>query len=247
MLTKVEGIILKTQEYGESHKIVTIFTKQYGKISAICRGANKVKSRLSSVTQPFIKGDFLIFLSKGLSTVRQGEMIHSFRHIREDIIKTAYAAYITELTDKLMETKQPDKYLYEQLTNTLIWLNDKSNYIIPIIMYELKLYKKGGFAPVVEHCVICNNPVDLHAFSIKEGGLLCKQCAHKDIHSLAITPNLLKLLPIFLNAGIEQIGTISVKEENEKMLRTILDQYYDTYGGYTLKTKKFLSQIRLLE
>src|SRR5690625_1146290 len=153
MLTKVEGIILKSKDYGETHKIVTIYTKQYGKLSAICRGANKVKSRLSSVTQPFIKGDFLIYLSKGLSTVRQGEMINSFRHIREDIIKTAYAAYITELTDKLMESKQPDHYLYTQLSHTLTWLNDKEEYSIPIMMYEFKLFNKGGFAPLVDRCV----------------------------------------------------------------------------------------------
>src|SRR5690625_4237767 len=176
MLTKVEGIILKTQEYGETHKIVTIFTKQYGKISAICRGANKVKSKLSSVTQPFIKGEFLIYLSRGLSTVRQGEMLQSFRQIREDIIKTAYAAYITELSDKLLDTNEPDLNVYNQLSNTLTWVNDQLDYAIPIIMYELKLFQKGGFAPIVDQCVICNHSNNLYAFSIQEGGILCKPC-----------------------------------------------------------------------
>src|SRR5690625_1560654 len=168
MLTKVEGIILKTQAYGETHKIITIFTKQYGKLSAIARGANKIKSRLSSVTQPFIKGDFLIYMSKGLSTIRQGEMNESFRHIRGDIIKTAYAEYISELTDKLLDKNQPDVYLYSQLNNTLAWLNDHSNYNIPIIMYELKLFNKAGFAPVVDRCVICNSNNELSVFSINE-------------------------------------------------------------------------------
>ena len=247
MLTKVEGIILKTQEYGETHKIVTIYTKQYGKLSAIGRGANKVKSRLSSVTQPFIKGDFLIYIGKGLSTVRQGEIIQSFRHIREDIIKTAYTAYITELTDKLTDANQPDKTIYNQLSHTLTWINDKKKFIIPIIMYEFKLFNKGGFAPIVDRCVNCYNKNDLHSFSIKEGRLLCKQCNNIDPFSFIIGPNIIRLLPIFLNVGIEQIGTISVKQHNESLLRTIMDQYYDTYGGFLLKSKKFLSQIRLLE
>src|SRR5690625_8008839 len=114
-------------------------------------------------------------------------------------------------------------------------------------MYELKLFNKGGFAPVVDQCVNCNNLEDLCAFSIKEGGLLCKRCVNTDLQSQIIAPNLIRLLPIFLTVGIEKIGTISVKQENEILLRNMMDQYYDTYGGFTLKSKKFLSQISLLE
>src|SRR5690625_6058774 len=116
-------------------------------------------------------------------------MIHSYRYIREDIIKTAYAAYITELSDKLLETKESATYLYTQLSNTLVWLNDKTEYIIPIIMYELKLFVKGGFAPIVDRCINCNNTIELYSFSIKEGGLLCKQCTTIDSHSYVISPN----------------------------------------------------------
>ncbi|HLR70614.1 MAG TPA: DNA repair protein RecO, partial [Pseudogracilibacillus sp.] len=107
MLKQLEGIVLKTQDYGETHKLITVFTKQFGKLTAISRGANKPKSKLSAVSQAFIQGDFLIYVSKGLSTIQQGQIIQSFRHIREDIEKTAYAAYMIELTDKTLESKNP--------------------------------------------------------------------------------------------------------------------------------------------
>ncbi|MYL60323.1 DNA repair protein RecO, partial [Virgibacillus halodenitrificans] len=52
MLEKVDGVILKTQDYGETHKIITIYSRKLGKISTLARGAKKTKSRMAAVTQP---------------------------------------------------------------------------------------------------------------------------------------------------------------------------------------------------
>src|SRR5699024_11040849 len=95
--------------------------------------------------QPFIKASFLIYLSKGLSTVQQGEIIESFRSIREDIIKTAYAAYLVELTTLLSEDKEQEPYIYKQLNSTLEWINNEVELIVTILMYEFKLFKPGWF------------------------------------------------------------------------------------------------------
>ncbi|MFD1038512.1 DNA repair protein RecO [Virgibacillus byunsanensis] len=243
MLEKIDGIVIKTQDYGETHKIVTLFTKKLGKISAIARGAKKPKSRMAAVTQPFIYGEFFIYVNTGLSTIQQGEMINSFRFIREDIIKTAYAAYITELTDKLFDTHAPDAYIYDQLFQTLTWIAEKEDAEIPLMMYELKLFKKGGFAPVVDHCVNCGNKDSPFVFSVSEGGLLCNSCKYMDERATTLLNSIANLLRVFSVVGVEQIGTISVKEENRKVLRHILDTYYDQYGGYFLKSKKFLNQL----
>lgn len=243
MLTHVEGIVIKTQNYGETHKIITILSKEMGKISAICRGVNKVKSRLQAVTQPFIRATFLIYVTKGLSTVQQGEVLDSYRSIREDIIKTAYAAYIAELTNKLVEDKQKIASLYNQLMLTLNWIHANESYTIPVIMYELKMFQIGGFAPVVDYCVHCGRKEAPYTFSIREGGLLCSHCTSMDEHAIHLPPALPKILATCKEVGIEQVGNISMKEENIKLLRQILDNYYEQYGGFTLKSKRFLNQI----
>jgi len=243
MLTSMEGIVLKTQNYGETHKIITILTKQQGKISAICRGANKTKSRLNAVAQPFIKATFLIYVTKGLSTVQQGEIENSFRYIREDIIKTAYAAYIMELTDKIIEAKHPDKLVYSQLDQTLEWINAKTDYMIPVMMYELKLFQKGGFAPIVDRCVNCGRQEIPYTFSVREGGLLCPHCTVMDSYAKNLPPSFPKLLTIFKEVALDRVGNISVKKENQQLLRLLLDEYYDQYGGFNLKSKRFLAQI----
>lgn len=247
MLRTIEGIVVKTQNYGETHKIITIFSKEVGKVSAICRGANKAKSQLSSLAQPFIKANFLIYISKGLSTVQQGEIIQSFRSIREDIMKTAYAAYLVELTTMLTEDRKTEKYLYNQLDLTLEWINNEDELMVPLFMLELKLFKRGGFAPIIDCCARCGNVNDLTSFSVREGGLLCSNCFHTDEYAVQLSPNVIKLLPIFMDVGLEQIGSIKMKKSNIQLLRKIFDNYYDSYGSYRLKSKRFLEQINRLE
>lgn len=246
MLEKIKGIVIKTQDYGETNKIITIFSKKIGKFTAIARGAKKTKSRMAAVTQPFIYGEFLVYVNKGLSTIQQGDIINSLRSIREDIIKTAYAAYIAELTDKLMDVHTLDVYIYDQFFQTMEWIATHDNAEIPMMMYELKLFRKGGFAPTVDKCVYCNSNQGPYSFSIGEGGLLCSKCGHRDMNKIIISPSVAKLLYVFSNIGLERVGTISVKPANEKLLRKILDAYYDQYGGYYLKSRKFLNQLDLL-
>ncbi|WP_042145975.1 DNA repair protein RecO [Paucisalibacillus sp. EB02] len=243
MLEKIDGIIIKTKDYGETHKIVTIFSKRIGKFSAIARGAKKPKSRMAAVTQPFIYGQFFVYLSKGLSSIQQGEIIESYRVIREDIMKTAYAAYVVELTDKLLDEKVPNPEIYEQLMATFEWISEHDDVSIPLMMYEMKLYRAGGFAPTVHLCTHCGEKNAPYSFSMVEGGLLCSRCQHVDPEAVPLSNSVVKLLYIFSKVGLERIGNVTVKEETRQLLRSLFDSYYDRYGGYYLKSKKFLNQI----
>lgn len=247
MLRKTTGIVLRTQDYGETHKLVTIFTKEIGKITTISRGANKPRSRLSAVSQILIEAYFLLYVPKGLATLRQGEVISTFRHIRTDLLRTAYATYIMELTDRLIGEKEPDLYIYKELQQTLNWMNENENFAIPIMMYEFKLFKKGGFAPIVDTCVNCRIGENLIAFSVQEGGVLCERCLPIDEYAKRLSPALLRILSICLHVELERVGNINVKKENIAILRFLIDQYYERYGGYFLKSKKFIKDLEKLE
>lgn len=247
MLQKTEGIVLRTQDYGETHKLVTILTKEIGKITAISRGASKPRSRLSAVSQLFIEAEYLLYIPQGLATLRQGDVISTYRHIRADLTRTAYAAYTIELTDRIIEERNADLYIYNELKTTMQWINDAEAYLIPVMMYEMKLFQKGGFAPVVDQCVNCRQSEGLVAFSVQEGGVLCDRCITIDRYAVRLSPSLLRMLSIFLHVELERVGNINVKKRNITLLRDLLDQYYDRYGGYKLKSKKFLKELKHLE
>lgn len=246
MLEKIKGVIIKTQDYSETHKIVTIFSQRYGKFAAIARGAKKTKSRMAAVTQPFVYGEFLIYKNKGLSTIQQGDIVDSFRPIREDIMKTAYASYVAELTDKLLDSHQPDLYIYDQFFRTIDWISKNENADVSVMMYELKVFQKGGFAPTVDQCVQCGQQQNLSSFSMPEGGLICDQCGLSQDDVISLSAPIAKLLYMFSNVGIERVGTISVQPENKLLLRKLLDLYYDQYGGFYLKSRRVLEQLKNL-
>ncbi|SET63674.1 DNA replication and repair protein RecO [Salinibacillus kushneri] len=246
-MEKVEGMVIRTQDYGETHKIVTLFTKEKGKIGLMARGAKKPKSQMAAITQPFVYGEFLIQPSRNLGTLYQGEITHFMRRIREDIVKTAHAAYLAELTDKILENQVPDLFLYEQFVHTFERMQNEENPEILSMVYELKVFEKGGFAPELNQCVNCGRKEGITHFSVQEGGLLCYVCSSVDSHALPLNEALFKLLRTIRYVKIERIGNISIKEENRKKIRQILDAYYDYYGGFYIKSRKFLKQLDQFE
>lgn len=247
MFQKCEGIVIRTIEYGETNKIVTIYTREWGKVGVMAKGAKKPNSRLASITQPFTYGYFLVRKSKGLGTLQQGEMVQSLRGIREDIFKTAYASYVLELLDKAVENHQPNPYLFEVLLQTLLHMNHGEDLEIMTFIFEMKMLNVYGLYPVLNDCAICSNTEGQFAFSIREGGFICHRCFDKDPYSLKISAATVRLLRLFYYLDINRLGKISVKEETKKELKKVISTYYDEYSGLNLKTKRFLSQIKLLK
>src|SRR5690625_5093690 len=114
-------------------------------------------------------------------------------------------------------------------------------------MYVVICVVLGGLSHIIDGCARCGDVNNLTSISVKEGGLLCANCFQTDEHAVQISPNVIKLLPIFMNAGLEQIGTINMQKSNIQLLRRIIDNYYDSYGSYRLKSKRFLEQLARLE
>lgn len=246
MLQKCEGIVIRTTDYGETNKVITLYTREWGKIGVMARGAKKPNSRLSSVSQLFTHGYFLIQKGSGLGSVQQGEIISSFRSISEDLFMTAYASYIVELTDKCTEDKKPNPYHFELLFQTLNCLNEGYDPDIIMNIYEMKMLNVMGLYPVLNQCSVCGSSDGHFSFSIREGGLLCHRCLDKDPYHFKISPAAVKLLRLFYNFDLSRLGNISVKEETKAELKKVISAYYDEYSGLHLKTKKFLNSMEHL-
>ncbi|WP_163101907.1 DNA repair protein RecO [Peribacillus alkalitolerans] len=247
MLQKCEGIVIRRTDYGENNKIITIYSREMGKVGVMARGANKPNSRLSSVTQLFYYGYFLFQSSTGLGSLNQGESIDSFRHIREDIVATAYASFVVELLDKATEDKKPNPFLFELLYQTLHYIDEGYDPEILAFIFEMKLLPLFGLKPILDHCAVCGATEGEFSFSIKEGGFLCHRCLEKDPYHKKISQQIVRLLRLFYYFDLNRLGNISLKDETKAQLRVILDAYYDEYAGVQLKSKKFLKQMDQLK
>ena len=247
MLKNVEGIIIRSIDYGETNKIVTVFSRENGKIGMMARGAKKPNSRLSFVSQLFTYGNYLYYAAKGLGTMSQGEVIQSFRSIREDVFKTAYVACIAELTDKLSEEKKTDPYLFELLYQSLHYINEGLDPEVIMFIFETKMLAVAGIAPKLDGCVSCGREEGIVSFSIREGGFLCDRCVEIDAHHIPVSEAVRKLLKLFLHFDLKRLGSISLKERTKDDIRLVLKHYYDTYSGLHLKSKRFLEQMDRLK
>ncbi|MBB6285012.1 DNA repair protein RecO [Geobacillus subterraneus] len=247
MFEKCEAIVMRTVDYGETNKIVTLFTREWGKVAAMARGAKKPSSRLSAVTQPLAYGHYLVRRSRGVGLLHQGELIDSMRALREDLFAAAYAAYIVELTDKSTEEQKRNPYLFELLLQTLQYMSEGCDLEIMTFIYEMKMLSVLGIPPVLDRCARCGATEGRFSFSVKEAGFLCHRCEAADPHRFSLSPASARLLRLFYHLDLARLGAISVKEGTKAELRAVLSSYYDEYAGLSLKAKRFLEQIAELK
>lgn len=243
MLYKVEGIVIKTVPYGESNTIITLYTKELGKIGVMARGAKKPKSRFTSITQLFTYGIFVFQRGRGLGTLQQGEALSSFRHIREDLVKTAYAAYLTELLDRYTSEEEMKLDLFGWLKQSLEYINHGIDPEVITFLFELKIMKTAGIVPELSRCVSCHAAEGNFSFSIREGGFLCERCAYKDPYRMHISKGAARLLNMFYHLDLARLGNVSLKKETKRELRMLFDAYMEEYSGVFIKSKKFLKQL----
>ena len=133
MIKQVEGIILTTQDYGETSKIINVFTKDYGIIGIMAKGVRTLKSNLRSSTEKLSYGIFNIYYKEDkLSILSSMDVIDNFKNIKKDIIKISYASFLLELSNQVYK-QNSDSIIYQLLIDSLIKINEgyARNFIIP--------------------------------------------------------------------------------------------------------------------
>ncbi|SFE29085.1 DNA repair protein RecO [Alteribacillus iranensis] len=243
MLVKAEGIVLKIIPYGETNVILRLYTREAGKVSVMARGARKPKSRFAAASQPFVHGIYLFYKSRGMSTLNQGDTIDAFRHIRSDIMKTAYASYIAELLDRVTEEREKNPFLFELFLQILQRMNEDSDPEVLTRIFEVKMLAQAGIKPQLDQCTSCGRQEGTFSFSVREGGFLCENCKEIDPYRLTIHPKSVQLLRTFFYLDIKRLGSISLTSRTKQELKQVLESYYEEYGGFSLKSKRFLDQM----
>lgn len=246
MLSRTEGIVIRTHDYGESHKVVVLYTPQHGKVALMAYGAKKTKSRLGSVTQVLTYGQYVFYASKGMGTLKQGEAIQSHQTIREDILCLSYAAYIVELLDKLTIEKDPEPYLFHLLQKMLHFLEEGKDADILCRIFELKLLSAAGYRPQTERCVHCGAKEKRFFFSAAKGGFLCVDCRESDDKAVLLSPAAARLMRLFLHLDIDRLGDIRVKAATKEQLERAMHDYSDYHTDLLLKSRDFLKQMKRL-
>jgi DNA repair protein RecO (recombination protein O) len=172
-----DAIVIRSQEYGESDRILTVFSREHGKIQVIAKGVRKPKSRQRGGTQLFTYADFLLYQGRSLDTVSQVSPKESFAHLWDDLERTMAATGIAELLDISVLTGQPHPELFT-LSLTCLFLLANYDPLLILSAYALRLMTILGYSPVLEECAECGAKVEGERlyFSPLAGGILCELC-----------------------------------------------------------------------
>lgn len=243
MLYKVEGIVIRSMDYGEGHKIISLYTREAGRLGVMARGAKKLKSRLGGVTQLFTYGEFVVYKAGQMGTLNHGEPIDAHQKLREDLMKAAYASYIAELYEKLTGEAEPNGMLFEQLLAALKALEEGKDPLTVAHIIEMKMLALSGYLPELSHCVSCGEVEGEMALSPSNGGLLCRACRGKDPSAIPLKEGTLKLLRLYQRMDLRRLGNVDIKPETGIQLKKSMRALMDTYLDIRWKSRSFLDQM----
>lgn len=247
MLYKTEGIVLKSMEYEEADKIVTIYTKDYGKITAIAKGVRKTKSKFGSSLEILTHSVFLFYKGRNIDIVSQTEILESFFSTSKEVTKFAFAANCVEVVNKLTEEREINIALFNLLKEVLHYLRKTDDPKLLTLSFKWQIMSILGYRPSLDHCCRCNKGVEDQKemyFNIKEGGLLCNNCLVKDREGcVKVSIYFNKLVKKILITTLSTISSATIPEEKIKELEKITDLYIAYHSEKTFKTGRFLKYL----
>lgn len=245
MLYRVEGIVIRSMDYGEGNKIITLCTESGGKVGVLVRGAKKPKSRHAALVQPFTYGQYVYFRNTGLGTLNAGEIVESYHELREDLVKASYASYACELLDRVLQDEETGTFWFKQLKACLQALKEEKDPVVITSLYEMKILQASGYGPQFDECISCNQerPDEQFFISPRLGGVLCRACKHFDPPAMLVSPKALKLLRLFAQLDLQRLGNISVSESTRDEIKKLMRAFMDHQLGLNLKSRSFLDQM----
>jgi DNA repair protein RecO (recombination protein O) len=237
--------VLRRLSLGETDRIVTLFTRNRGKLSAVAKGARGPKSRLSGVTEPFTYFNALLAQGQNLDVLTQAEVQNAFVGIRKDLPRVGFASYFVEVVDAGVEERQPSPELWDLLVAALSTLETASTPDVLARSFELHAMRILGFEPQVDHCVADGGPVDLPGagFHPLRGGMLCPRCARGAAGLVAVRPQTLDAIRELTHLPLVSAAGSSLEPAVRSEIHRCLVPYVRHHLEAPMRSLQFLDDV----
>jgi DNA repair protein RecO (recombination protein O) len=244
---RAQAIVLRRINTGETDRVLTLFTREHGKLSAIAKGARRTASRLAAVTEPFVVSRVLLAVGQNLDVLTQGEVRAALPDLRTDLTRLSYASYFTELVNATLEERQPHPELFDLLLSAFYILSRSEQPDIVARMFELQALRLLGYEPELRQCVRCRGALEGPGlgFSPSRGGGLCARCAAETPATLPMSGAALELMRKLIDAEVPTLARLRPTEAQRSELAGLLVPYVRQRSESPLRSLSFIEELRV--
>jgi len=215
-LYRDEAIVLRTQKLGEADRIITLLTREHGRIRGVAKGVRRTKSKFGARLEPGSHVDIQLYTGRTFDTVTQVESISNYGEaLTDDYSRWTIAGTILEAAERFTSHEhEPALQEFKLVTGALKALaENKYDPSMILDAYLLRSLAVGGYAPSLVNCSKCDAPGPHRYFSLVGGGSVCADCRP----SASATPALetLKLMSDLISGDWESAMASELRNRRE--------------------------------
>ena len=247
------AIVLRSRSFGESDKIVSFLTQDYGKITGIAKGAKRSRKRFVNSLEPFSLVN-LRFHDRPYSSlvfIQSCDWIRVFKQLTSNLEHIAYASYLVEITDELTREREENRAPFDHLQHGLIFIEEHGAFPLFLTVFELGLLKLSGYEPMLERCRRCGErPFGSSAkngngwrFSPADGGIICAGCFAYRRETLPLSLEALSAMAMIQKQDFVVQASLRLSPSALKETRSLLPRFIQFQIHKELKSIPFLEEL----
>ena len=234
-IVKSRAIVLRRQRMGETSKLVTLYTEDYGKLKVTAKGARRPKSKFGAALEPLTEINIVCYLrsERDLQVLSDCDVALQHPCLQADLERLSYASAAAELVDRLTVDGEPNRRLYLCLAGVLGALSEVSLVQVEPVFwyYQLRVAQALGYQPELSRCVGCGGGLDAPWlwFGAEAGGALCPQCGHGQ--GVRLAGDSVRLLGQLQRIRTYTPAAIPAVPERPGQIRAALRTFLEFHGG----------------
>ncbi|MCM8772030.1 MAG: DNA repair protein RecO [Candidatus Omnitrophica bacterium] len=227
---KTEGFVLKKVNFRETSVILTLFTRELGKIKGVLKGVRSEKSKISPLT--FTPGAYiftLVYKKKNELNLLSSPNLINFFEFKDRIFLKIYFL-ILNLIDTFLPEFQKEESIFFLLQKTVDCLQtNKRNYLV-FLGFKIKFIEILGYGIKIDRCTKCGIKINLNFLSPKCGGVVCKNCGILEPDCVKISNKILSIIKFIKKVDLKNLDVLRIKKEEAEKINYLcnLVLYYHT-------------------
>jgi DNA repair protein RecO (recombination protein O) len=244
---RVEAIVLRHADFGEADRLLTLYTRERGKLRAVAKGARRIKSRKAGHLEPFTRVALMLARGHDLWIVTQADTVDAYLTLRDDLVRTAIASTVVELLDRFTyEDESENVNIFRLLADTLDRIAKLPDSWVAVRFYEMHVLDYLGYRPQLFNCANCGKEIQAEDqyFSVAQGGVICPQCGRGLPGMQKISVEALRFLRHFQRSSFAEAERAHPMPEVCVEIEGVVQSYITYLLERELKSPGFLKQVQ---